>query len=118
VIISKVVYIEILKSTVNSTEDIATKTKGKPKNENNPFNKIDVKLISLLTKIVESLVDESGWTFLGNLGKFILKKKADFDTRNYGFQKLLPLIKATNKFVVDDRDAGNNNIRHIYLKIK
>ncbi|MFZ4799108.1 MAG: OST-HTH/LOTUS domain-containing protein, partial [Bacteroidia bacterium] len=41
-----------------------------------------------------------------------------FDPRNYGFQKLLPLIKATNKFIVDERDAGNNNIRHIYLKIK
>lgn len=114
----KFVYIEILKSTVNSTEEITNKTKGKPKTESNPFNKIDVKLISLLTKSVESLADESGWTFLGDLGNFILKKKADFDPRNYGFQKLLPLIKATNKFIVDERDAGNNNIRHIYLKIK
>ncbi|MFZ4799291.1 MAG: NYN domain-containing protein, partial [Bacteroidia bacterium] len=91
----KFVYIEILKSTVNSTEEITNKTKGKPKTESNPFNKIDVKLISLLTKSVESLADESGWTFLGDLGNFILKKKADFDPRNYGFQKLLPLIKAT-----------------------
>ncbi|MCF8429380.1 MAG: NYN domain-containing protein [Bacteroidia bacterium] len=114
----KFVYIEILKSSVNSTEEITNKTKGKPKTESNPFNKIDVKLISLLTKSVESLADESGWTFLGDLGNFILKKKADFDPRNYGFQKLLPLIKATNKFIVDERDAGNNNIRHIYLKVK
>ena len=114
----KFVYIEILKSSVNSTEDVTTKTKGKHKTESNPFNKIDVKLISLLTKSVESLADESGWTFLGDLGNFILKKKADFDPRNYGFQKLLPLIKATNKFIVDERDAGNNNIRHIYLKVK
>lgn len=114
----KFVYIEILKSSVNSAEDVTNKTKGKPKTESNPFNKIDVKLISLLTNSVESLADESGWTFLGDLGNFILKKKADFDPRNYGFQKLLPLIKATNKFVIDERVAGNNNIRHIYLKIK
>lgn len=114
----KFVYIEILKSSVASTEEVTTKTKGKPKTENDPFNKIDVKLISILTKSVESLADESGWTFLGDLGNFILKKKADFDPRNYGFQKLLPLIKATNKFIVDERDAGNNNIRHIYLKVK
>jgi len=114
----KFVYIEILKSSVNSTEEVTNKTKGKPKAESNPFNKIDIKLISLLSKSVESLADESGWTFLGDLGNFILKKKADFDPRNYGFQKLLPLIKATNKFIVDERDAGNNNIRHIYLKIK
>lgn len=114
----KFVYIEILKSSVNSTEEVTNKTKGNSKTESNPFNKIDVKLISLLTKSVESLADESGWTFLGDLGNFILKKKADFDPRNYGFQKLLPLIKATNKFVIDERVAGNNNIRHIYLKIK
>jgi uncharacterized LabA/DUF88 family protein len=36
----KFVYIEILKSSVNSTEEVTYKTNGKPKNESNPFNKI------------------------------------------------------------------------------
>ncbi|MFN3940544.1 MAG: OST-HTH/LOTUS domain-containing protein, partial [Chitinophagales bacterium] len=64
------------------------------------------------------LADERGWTFLGELGKFILRKKTDFDPRNYGFPKLLPLIKSTNKFIIDERDTGVGNIRHIYLKVK
>ncbi|MFZ1826191.1 MAG: OST-HTH/LOTUS domain-containing protein, partial [Chitinophagales bacterium] len=64
------------------------------------------------------LADESGWTFLGSLGNFIIKKKPDFDPRNYGYSKLLPLIKGINKFEIDERDTGVGNIRHIYLRQK
>ncbi|MEO6633288.1 MAG: OST-HTH/LOTUS domain-containing protein [Mucilaginibacter sp.] len=37
--------------------------------------------------------DENGWVYLGNLGTRILKEKPDFDSRNYGYLKMLPLIK-------------------------
>ena len=75
-------------------------------------------MINLLTKSVADLADESGWTFLGDLGNFIVKKKTDFDPRNYGFPKLLPLIKSIKRFEIDERETGNKNIRHIYIKIK
>lgn len=116
----KFVYIEILKAVTpvrrieaNAPLKSKTKTEDKP-----PLNKPDQNLITLLTESVDDLADESGWTFLGELGNFLLKKKADFDPRNYGFQKLLPLIKSTNKFIIDERETGKNNIRHIYLKLK
>ena len=64
------------------------------------------------------MADESGWTFLGNLGSYILKKKPDFDARNYGFPKLLPLIKNIDMFEIDERDTGKGRIRHIYLREK
>ncbi len=112
----KFVYIEILKAAASAT--IEETTHAKPKTESKPLNKIDKALIKLLTQSVADLADESGWTFLGELGNFILKKKADFDPRNYGFPKLLLLIKSTNKFLIDEREAGNKNVRHIYLKIK
>ncbi|MBP9187602.1 MAG: OST-HTH/LOTUS domain-containing protein, partial [Bacteroidia bacterium] len=53
---------------------------------------------------------------LANLGNFIIKKQPDFDPRNFGFPKLLPLIKNIGKFEIDERDTGVGNIRHIYLK--
>jgi hypothetical protein len=53
----------------------------------------------------------------GDLGN-LLKKKPDFDLRNYGFPKLLPLIKSINKFETDIRETGNSNIKHIYVRIK
>lgn len=113
----KFVYIEILKMESTVVSDTTVQVKGKTKVPK-ALNIIDQKLIKLLTESVADLADESGWTFLGELGNYILKNKADFDPRNYGFPKLLPLIKSTKKFIIDERIAGNNNIRHIYLKIK
>jgi len=113
----KFIYLEILKSTLVEPNSSAKQAlKSKPKNE--PLSKVDTETIRLITESVNDLADESGWTFLGSLGSHILKNKPDFDPRNYGFQKLLPLIKNINKFQVDERDTGINNIRHIYLKQK
>ena len=67
---------------------------------------------------IADLADENGWTFLGELGNLMLKKKPDFDPRNYGFPKLLPLIRSINKFEIDERDSGKNNIKHIYIRKK
>lgn len=112
----KFVYIEILKA---SNAEVVEKTKEvKTKAKKETLSQIDKGLIKLLTDSVVDLADESGWTFLGDLGNFILKKKADFDPRNYGFQKLLPLIKSTHKFLIDERESANKNIKHIYVKMK
>jgi uncharacterized LabA/DUF88 family protein len=112
----KFIYLEILKAV--PVVSSASQSKAKEKAANVPLTEIDEETIKLLTESVNDLADESGWTFLGNLGNFILKKKPDFDPRNYGFQKLYPLVKSINKFEIDERDTGVNNIRHIYLKQK
>jgi len=122
----KFIYLEILKSSAHESSDAnlppksktKPKTKAKPEKQTDPLNKIDKALIKLLTDSVADLADESGWTFLGEVGSFILKKKPDFDPRNYGFPKLLLLIRSINRFVIDERESGNKNIRHIYLKVK
>jgi uncharacterized LabA/DUF88 family protein len=114
----KFIYIEILKPEVIKPTELTTEPKATAKVKATPLNNIDKALINLIKESVENLADESGWTFLGDLGNFILKKKTDFDPRNYGFPKLLPLIKNIGKFEIDERSAGPGNIRHIYLKIK
>lgn len=112
----KFIYIEILKTP---TAEIVSKTKVTAKAKKvEPISKVDTETIRIITESVNDLADEAGWTFLGSLGNYILKKKPDFDPRNYGFPKLLPLIKDINKFDIDERDTGVNNIRHIYLKQK
>jgi uncharacterized LabA/DUF88 family protein len=113
----KFIYLEILKiPTIESNNKTKSITKTKQKDQ--PLSKVDLETITLITESVNSLADESGWTFLADLGNFIIKKKPDFDPRNYGFPKLLPLIKNINRFEIDERDTGVNNIRHIYLKQK
>ena len=114
----KFIYIEILKvANVQPTEKNTTR-ESKPQKKSKPLSKTDKVLLTLLTNSISDLADESGWTFLGELGSFILKKKPDFDPRNYGFPKLLPLIKSLDKFEIDERETGKNNIRHIYVRIK
>lgn len=113
----KFIYLEILRAK-NQPPPTEEEKQVKVKPKASPLNKVDHALIKLLTESVSDLADESGWTFLGELGSFILKKKADFDPRNYGFTKLLPLIKNTGKFDIDERESGNKNIRHIYVKVK
>lgn len=122
----KFIYLEILNDTEesensNSTEEpentVAKKTQ-KQKRKKEPLSKVDARTIKLITESVNDLGDEDGWTFLGNLGSFIIKKKPDFDPRNFGFPKLLPLIKSIGKIEIDERETGLNNIRHIYVKVK
>lgn len=122
----KFIYIEILKVDEPKEEKVH-KVNQTPSHKNNPkekasskkpLNKINHELIRLLSDSISDLADESGWTYLGDLGNFVLKKKADFDPRNYGFTKLLALIKSIDKFEIDERDTGKNNIRHIYIKIR
>ena len=112
----KFIYLEILKTVVAESK-ATTKPIAKPKKKE-PISKVDSETIRIITESVNDLADETGWTFLGSLGNYILKKKPDFDPRNYGFTKLLPLIKDIKKFDIDERDSGVNNIRHIYLKQK
>jgi len=117
----KFIYIEILKKhdaeTVadNGTKKTTTTTKTQ---SNNPISKIDPKIIKLFTDSITDLEDENGWAFLGDLGNLMLKKKPDFDSRNYGFPKLLSLIKSINRFEIDERESGKNNIKHIYVRRK
>jgi uncharacterized LabA/DUF88 family protein len=114
----KFIYLEILKKANPPKIDNSIKTETKSKQKSEPINKVSSETIKLLTDSINDLADENGWTFLGILGNFILKKKPDFDPRNYGFLKLLPLIRSINSFEIDERDTGINNIRHIYVRQK
>ena len=97
--------------TKKTTKNTSTKKKT-------PLSKIDPKIIQLFSTSIDDLEDENGWAFLGDLGNLILKKKTDFDPRNYGFSKLLPLIKSMQKFEIDVRETNNPNVKHIYIRKK
>lgn len=118
----KFIYIEILKpqAEVAETTDKQTVSYSKQKTNTakNAISTIDKEMTKLLTLSVSDLADENGWTFLGELGNLMLKKKPDFDPRNYGFTKMLPLIKSTNLFEIDERETGKKNSKHIYIRTK
>ena len=56
---------------------------------------------------------------LGKIGGLISKKRPDFDSRNYGFQKLTQLLESfIDKFEIEKRDTSNPHIKHIYVRNK
>lgn len=116
----KFIYIEILKSDESAPdeEQKLRKTRKTVEKHNAPLNNIDKELIKLISDSISDLEDENGWAYLGNLGNLLLKKKPDFDSRNYDYPKLLPLIKSLNKFEFDERESGKGNIKHVYIKLK
>lgn len=88
------------------------------KTEIEPIENIDADLVKLIEDSINDLADEEGWTFLGELGNLILKRQPDFDPRNYGFKKLVPLIKNLQKFEIDERGTGKNKIILVYVRNK
>lgn len=119
----KFIYIEILK-TPESFVKKNLKTTQKSKSpvqapaQVAAIGSIDAELIKLIASSINDLADEDGWVFLGELGKLLLKKQPDFDPRNYGFRKLLPMIKSIDQFEVDERETGKKNYSLVYVKVK
>lgn len=114
----KFIYIEILSQKEIAAEEAnIAQTKSKTKTqEHQPLSQVDPMTIKLFADSINDLADEDGWAYLGDLGSLMMKKKPDFDSRNYGFSKLLPLIKSIKGFEVDERESGKGNAKHIYIR--
>ena len=108
----KFIYIEILKKL---TEE---KAEDRSKVEESTVDKITEKEINLIRSTINDLSDDEGWAFLGDVGGLIQKKRPSFDSRNYGFEKLTPLIKSTNKFEIEHRETPKSRHKLIYVKNK
>ncbi len=107
----KFIYIEILKTQSEekteskSTVDLAV-------------DKITKKEIHLISTTIMDLSDEDGWAFLGDVGSLIQKKQPNFDSRNYGYEKLTPLIKSIGKFEIEQRENSKSRYKLIFVKNK
>ncbi|HNZ63571.1 MAG TPA: NYN domain-containing protein [Bacillota bacterium] len=82
------------------------------------IQKVDRKLIQLISSSIKDVEDENGWAFLAEVGNLIVKKQPSFDSRNYGYDKLTTLIKSIDRYEVEMRDTGNPNVKLVYIKIK
>ena len=110
----KFIYIEILKNHPITTDSDNTKSKNSRKN----IDKITPKVIKLIASTISDLADDDGWAFLGDVGNLLQKKQPNFDSRNYGFEKLTPLIKSIKKFDVEQRESQNGRSKLIYVRNK
>ncbi len=108
----KFIYIEILKNQAEKKND-----------DNKELTKTDVdkitrKEINLIRTTIMDLSDDDGWAFLGDVGSLLQKKQPNFDSRNYGFDKLTPLIKSIGDFELDQRETSKRKSKLIFVKNK
>lgn len=109
----KFIYIEILAETETEVEETPQQRVEKKKHKPS-LEKLNKSHVHLIASTIEDLADENGWAFLGDVGNLLLKKQPNFDPRNFGFQKLTPLIKSLPQFEIDERSKGNTKL--VYIK--
>ena len=107
----KFIYIEILKT--QSEEKTESKS-----SVDLTVDQITKKEIHLISTTITDLSDDDGWAFLGDVGSLIQKKQPNFDSRNYGYEKLTPLIKSIGKFEIEQRENPKSRHKLIFVKIK
>ncbi|WP_258098370.1 NYN domain-containing protein [Marinoscillum pacificum] len=109
------IYIEILKKN-EEKESPNSKTANSKKND---VDKIGAKTIRLISATISDCADDDGWAFMGDVGSLLQKKQPNFDSRNYGFQKLTPMISSISKFEIEQREnQKGGKYKLIYVRNK
>lgn len=113
----KFIYMEII-PVIENEESSSVKTKKTRSAPKASVDKLNRETLKLIAATINDLADENGWAFLGDVGNLILKKQPNFDPRNYGFQKLTPLIKSMPQFEIDKRETDKAGIKLVYIRNK
>lgn len=106
------IYLEILK---DRDKDESPKEKQEKKPE---VDKITSRVVKLISTTISDVGDDDGWAFMGDVGSLLQKKQPNFDSRNYGFQKLTPMISSINKFEVETRESHKGKNKLIFVRNK
>ena len=109
----KFIYIEILKSRASNSENSREKTANKES-----VDIVTKKVVQLIITTISDVSDDDGWAFLGDVGGLLVKKQPNFDSRNFGFEKLTPLIKSIGEFDIEQRENSKSRYKLIYVRIK
>jgi uncharacterized LabA/DUF88 family protein len=109
----KFIYVEILKTRSDDKKE--TKEAAEEKAGVDKITSSDIRLIKAS---ISDLSDDDGWAFLGDVGSLIQKKQPNFDSRNYGFQKLTPLIDSIGEFEIEQRQGNRGSNKLIYVRNK
>jgi uncharacterized LabA/DUF88 family protein len=116
---NKFIYIEILpKETRDEMVPVKKVNKKATATQQKETTQLPGSVKKLVIKSVNDLTDEDGSVFLSTLGNHIIKKQPSFDPRNYGFKKLVDIIRNIPEIEIEERQSGKNNIAHLYVRVK
>ncbi|WBL23711.1 MULTISPECIES: NYN domain-containing protein [unclassified Zunongwangia] len=101
------IYLEILKNK-DKEEEQPEAVKGKQPKKSN-VDRLTPRVIKYIANTISDVADDDGWAFMGDVGSLLQKKQPNFDSRNYGFQKLTPMIASIDQFEIESRENNNNS---------
>ncbi|HWI43120.1 MAG TPA: NYN domain-containing protein [Nocardioides sp.] len=105
------IYLEVLGSDSGDSGDSGGDTgdasrKGDAADEEGSDEAPLPNLQSLLTRAVNTTSGDDGWTSLSSIGNYLRKASSSFDSRLYGFSKLLSLVEAQPYLTVTGSGSG------------
>lgn len=77
---------------------------------------MDAKLISILRNAADECSEENGWASLSISGSLIKRQYPDFDSRNYGYDKLSKMIEVTELFDMKQEKVKGSNGQKVYYR--
>ncbi|MCR4726547.1 MAG: NYN domain-containing protein [Clostridia bacterium] len=122
----KFIYLEVLRSAEEKSEekqeekeDAAKKAKKASDKAEEPSVAPLKKVRAVVKDIVNSIGNEDGWAYLADVGNNLSKRMPDFDTRNYGFTKLIDLVSTFNGFEISRIPVGDGGkVNKILIRTK
>jgi len=104
-------YLEVLAGEADITKEQET---SKQLVKANMASK--AKITKAIAAIIEESSDDDGWAYLGEVGKRLNKRFPDFDTRNYGYNKLTPFVESLKEFEIKSSKTNNSNVVFKYIR--
>jgi len=111
-------YLEVLASMAPKHSENNTIKGAQVQEESKVGMTSSQKLIEAIKTIITEISDEDGWAFLGELGSTLNKRFPDFDTRNYGYNKLTPFVASLKHFEIRSIKTSNPSISLKYIRNK
>ena len=108
----KFIYVDVLVPSLPVLEQSNNAGKAAAASTQPQKKPISDKTVSVIAQCIQESANESGQALLSPLGSLLIKKKPDFDSRNYGYSQLSKLLRAINRFEVGG--AGT----HVWVKDK
>jgi hypothetical protein len=102
----KFVYLDVLRSS-EEPERLSEKAPAPmaPARKSTGELRSETKLLTLLREGINAASDDDGWANLSGVGNYVAKQQPAFDSRNWGYAKLIDLVTAIGLFEVK-RAAG------------
>ena len=104
------VYLDVLRTPEKSEQPTEeSRSAAAPARRNAAQLRQDTKLLKWLRDGINASSDDDGWANLGTVGSHVAKQAPDFDSRNWGYAKLVDLVTAIELFEV--RRPGGQGVQ-------